>query len=95
MFFNTGQYGLARHRTLFFKQGRQFAIRSALLSVTVTFVFVYKPLGMGEDLDEVMRLLDDVAFAFFVACIFCLHLSVLKPGFLTTRAGKLIRTSRR
>jgi two-component system, NtrC family, sensor kinase len=63
-----------------FKQGGHapFVLHFATLCLTAFVFHVYKPLGLGEDLDLAIQLLDDIAFAFFAPIFlhFCLRYPV-------------------
>ncbi|HXG86450.1 MAG TPA: ATP-binding protein [Pyrinomonadaceae bacterium] len=72
-----------------FKQGGNspFVLHFAVVCLAAFVFHVYKPLGLGEDLDDVTRLLDDVAFAFFVPLFlhFCLRYPVQSRVFDRSR----------
>ena len=63
-----------------FKQGGHapFVLHFATLCLTASVFHVYKPLGLGEDLDLGIQLIDDIAFAFFAPIFlhFCLRYPV-------------------
>jgi len=63
-----------------FKQGSQspFILHFATVCLAAFIFHVYKPIGLGEDFDDAIRLLDDMAFAFFVPLFlhFCLRYPV-------------------
>ncbi|CAN5696404.1 hypothetical protein BH18ACI1_BH18ACI1_10780 [soil metagenome] len=62
-----------------FKQGSRspFVLHFATVSLAAFVFHVYKPIGLGEDLDLAVSLLDDFAFAFFVP--FFLHFCLRYP----------------
>lgn len=63
-----------------FKQGSQspFVLHFATVCLAAFIFHVYKPIGIGKDLDLTISLLDDAAFAFFVPLFlhFCLRYPV-------------------
>ena len=63
-----------------FKQGSQspFVLHFATVCLAAFVFHVYKPIGIGKDLDLTISLLDDAAFAFFVPLFihFCLRYPV-------------------
>jgi hypothetical protein len=63
-----------------FKQGGHapFVLHFAVICLTAFVFHVYRPLGLGEDFDLAISLLDDIAFAFFVPLFlhFCLRYPV-------------------
>ncbi len=63
-----------------FKQGSQapFVLHFALVCLTAFVFHVYKPIGLDEDFDLAISILDDAAFAFFVPLFlhFCLRYPV-------------------
>ncbi len=63
-----------------FKQGSQspFVLHFAAVCLAAFVFHVYKPIGVGRDLDLTISLLDDAAFAFFVPLFlhFCLRYPV-------------------
>ncbi len=63
-----------------FKQGSQspFVLHFATVCLAAFVFQVYKPIGIGKDLDLTISLLDDAAFAFFVPLFlhFCLRYPV-------------------
>ncbi|MBA4122596.1 MAG: PAS domain S-box protein [Acidobacteria bacterium] len=68
-----------------FKQGSHspFVLHFAAVCLTAFVFHVYKPIGLGEDFDDAIRLLDDMAFAFFVPLFlhFCLRYPVRSEVF--------------
>ncbi len=62
-----------------FKQGSHapFVLHFAIVCLAAFVFHVYKPLGLGEDLDLAISLLDDIAFAFFVPLF--LHFCIRYP----------------
>ncbi len=68
-----------------FKQGSQspFVIHFATVCLAAFIFHVYKPIGLGEDFDLAVSLLDDIAFAFFVPLFlhFCLRYPVRNDVF--------------
>ena len=72
-----------------FKQGGNspFVLHFAVVSLAAFIFHVYKPLGLGADFDEVIRLLDGIAFAFFVPLFlhFCLRYPVQSAIFSSHR----------
>ncbi|MEP7036764.1 MAG: GAF domain-containing protein, partial [Acidobacteriota bacterium] len=68
-----------------FKQGSRspFVLHFATVCLAAFIFHVYKPLGLGEDLDLAISLLDDFAFAFFVPLFlhFCLRYPVRSEVF--------------
>ena len=68
-----------------FKQGSRspFVLHFATVCLAAFVFHVYKPLGLGEDLDLAISLLDDFAFAFFVPLFlhFCLRYPVRSAVF--------------
>jgi len=68
-----------------FKQGSQspFVLHFATVCLAAFIFHVYRPLGMGEDFDLAVSLLDDIAFAFFVPLFlhFCLRYPVRSEVF--------------
>lgn len=65
---------------ILFKQGSQspFVLHFATVCLAAFVFHVYKPIGIGKDLDLTISLLDDAAFAFFVPLFlhFCLRYPV-------------------
>lgn len=63
-----------------FKQGGHapFVLHFAIICLAAFVFHTYKPLGLGEDFDLAISLLDDLAFAFFVPLFlhFCLRYPV-------------------
>ena len=63
-----------------FKQGSRspFVLHFATVCLAAFVFHVYKPIGLGEDFDLAISLLDDLAFAFFVPLFlhFCLRYPV-------------------
>ena len=63
-----------------FKQGGHapFVLHFAIVCLVAFIFHVYKPLGIGEDFDLAVSLLDDLAFAFFIPLFlhFCLRYPV-------------------
>ena len=78
-----------------FKQGSRspFVLHFATVCLAAFVFHVYKPIGLGEDLDLAISLLDDFAFAFFVPLFlhFCLRYPVRSDVFDTPR-WKLTRS---
>lgn len=72
-----------------FKQGSQspFVLHFATVCLTAFVFHVYKPLGLGEDFDLAVSLLDNIAFAFFVPLFlhFCLRYPVRSEVFDESR----------
>ena len=72
-----------------FKQGSQspFVLHFAMVCLAAFVFHVYKPIGIGKDLDLTISLLDDAAFAFFVPLFlhFCLRYPVRMNVFDETR----------
>ena len=68
-----------------FKQGSHapFVLHFALICLAAFVFLTYKPLGLGEDFDLAVSLLDDIAFAFFVPLFlhFCLRYPVQSDVF--------------
>ena len=68
-----------------FKQGSRspFVLHFAAVCLAAFIFHVYKPIGLGEDLDLAISLLDDFAFAFFVPLFlhFCLRYPVRSEVF--------------
>ncbi len=68
-----------------FKQGSQspFVLHFATVCLAAFVFHVYKPLGIGRDVDLTVSLLDDAAFAFFVPLFlhFCLRYPVRSDVF--------------
>jgi PAS domain S-box-containing protein len=68
-----------------FKQGSHspFVLHFAIVCLAAFVFHVYKPLGLGEDFDLAVSLLDDIAFAFFVPLFlhFCLRYPVRSEVF--------------
>ncbi len=68
-----------------FKQGSHspFVLHFATVCLAAFVFHVYKPIGLGEDFDDAIRLLDDMAFAFFVPLFlhFCLRYPVRSEVF--------------
>ncbi|MCY7347945.1 MAG: PAS domain S-box protein [Pyrinomonadaceae bacterium] len=68
-----------------FKQGSQspFVLHFATVCLAAFVFHVYKPIGLGEDFDLAVSLLDDLAFAFFVPLFlhFCLRYPVRSEVF--------------
>jgi PAS domain S-box-containing protein len=68
-----------------FKQGggSPFVLHFAAVCLAAFVFHVYKPLGLGEDFDLAVSLLDDIAFAFFVSLFlhFCLRYPVRNEVF--------------
>ena len=72
-----------------FKQGSHapFVLHFALVCLAAFVFLTYKPLGLGEDFDLAVSLLDDMAFAFFVPLFlhFCLRYPVQSDVFTKPR----------
>jgi hypothetical protein len=72
-----------------FKQGSQapFVLHFALVCLAAFVFHVYKPIGLDEDFDLAISLLDDAAFAFFVPLFlhFCLRYPVRSEVFEEAR----------
>ena len=72
-----------------FKQGSHapFVLHFALICLAAFVFLSYKPLGLGEDFDLAVSLLDDMAFAFFVPLFlhFCLRYPVQSNVFTEPR----------
>ncbi len=72
-----------------FKQGSRspFVLHFATVCLAAFVFHVYKPIGLGEDLDLAISLLDDFAFAFFVPLFlhFCLRYPVRSEVFDESR----------
>ena len=72
-----------------FKQGSRapFVLHFATVCLAAFIFHVYKPLGLGEDFDLAVSLVDDAAFAFFVPLFvhFCLRYPVRTDVFLASR----------
>lgn len=68
-----------------FKQGSQspFVLHFATVCLAAFVFHVYKPIGLGEDFDLAVSLLDDLAFAFFVPLFlhFCFRYPVRSEVF--------------
>lgn len=68
-----------------FKQGSHapFVLHFAIVCLAAYVFHVYHPINLGQDLDEGVRLLDDMAFAFFVPLFlhFCLRYPVRSEVF--------------
>ncbi len=68
-----------------FKQGSSspFVLHFATVCLAAFVFHIYKPIGLGEDLDLAISLLDDFAFAFFVPLFlhFCLRYPVRSEVF--------------
>ncbi len=68
-----------------FKQGSHspFVLHFAIVCLAAFVFHTYKSIGLGEDLDLVVSLLDDIAFAFFVPLFvhFCLRYPVRSEVF--------------
>ncbi len=68
-----------------FKQGSHapFVLHFATVCLAAFVFHVYKPLGLGEDFDLAVSLLDDMAFAFFVPLFlhFCIRYPVRSEVF--------------
>ncbi len=68
-----------------FKQGSHspFVLHFAIVCLAAFVFHVYKPIGLSEDFDDAIRLLDDMAFAFFVPLFlhFCLRYPVRSEVF--------------
>ncbi|CAN5753877.1 hypothetical protein BH20ACI4_BH20ACI4_05550 [soil metagenome] len=62
-----------------FKQGSHapFVLHFAIVCLAAFVFHIYKPLGLGEDFDLAVSLLDDMAFAFFVPLF--LHFCIRYP----------------
>ena len=77
-----------------FKQGGQapFVVHFAIICLVAFIFHVYKSLGIGEDFDLAVSLLDDLAFAFFVPLFlhFCLRYPVRSDIFDKQRWKTLI-----
>ena len=71
------------------KQGGDspFVLHFAVVCLAAFVFLVYKPLGLGEDFDLAVSLIDDLAFAFFVPLFlhFCLRYPVRTELFQTPR----------
>ncbi len=72
-----------------FKQGSRapFVLHFATVCLAAFVFHVYKPLGLGEDFDLAVSILDDVAFIFFVPLFlhFCLRYPVQSAVFDRSR----------
>ena len=72
-----------------FKQGSHspFVLHFATVCLAAFVFHVYKQIGLGEDFDLAVNLLDDIAFAFFVPLLlhFCLRYPVRSEVFDTPR----------
>ena len=72
-----------------FKQGGRapFALHFATVCLAAFVFHVYRPLGLGEDFDLAVSLVDDAAFAFFVPLFlhFCLRYPVKSEVFTRAR----------
>ncbi len=72
-----------------FKQGSQspFVLHFATVCLAAFIFHVYKPIGLGEDFDLAVTLIDDIAFAFFVPLFlhFCLRYPVRSEVFDESR----------
>jgi two-component system, NtrC family, sensor kinase len=72
-----------------FKQGSHapFVLHFAVVCLAAFIFHVYRPLSLGQDFDEAIRLLDDIAFAFFVPLFlhFCLRYPVRSEIFDDSR----------
>lgn len=72
-----------------FKQGGQspFVLHFATVCLTAFVFLTYKAIGLGEDLDLAIQLIDDIAFAFFVPLFihFCLRYPVRNEVFDESR----------
>ncbi|MGI8788274.1 MAG: ATP-binding protein [Pyrinomonadaceae bacterium] len=72
-----------------FKQGSRspFILHFAIICLAAFVFHVYKPIGLGEDFDLAVSLLDDIAFAFFVPLFlhFCLRYPVRSAVFDESR----------
>ena len=72
-----------------FKQGGHapFVLHFAVVCLAAFVFHVYKPLGLGEDFDLAVSLLDDLAFAFFVPLFlhFCIRYPVRNEIFDESR----------
>ncbi len=72
-----------------FKQGSRapFVLHFASVCLAAFVFHVYKPIGLGEDFDLAVSLLDDAAFAFFVPLFvhFCLRYPVKSDVFFSPR----------
>ena len=72
-----------------FKQGSRapFVLHFATVCLAAFVFHVYKPIGLGEDLDLAVSLIDDAAFAFFVPLFvhFCLRYPVKTAVFFEPR----------
>ena len=90
-FSDTGRFDLARRRDFrSFQTGQSLAVRSAFCDWFVLphlFFTSYRPIGLGEDFDLAVSLLDDIAFAFFVPLFlhFCLRYPVRSEVFDESR----------
>ena len=76
-----------------FKQGSRspFVLHFATVCLAAFVFHTYNPIGLGQDFDLGISLLDDIAFAFFVPLF--LHFCVRYPvgaRFLTTSPGRPI-----
>jgi hypothetical protein len=69
-----------------FKQGSRspFVLHFAIVCLAAFVFQIYRPLGLGEDFDLAVKLLDNIAFAFFAALFlhFCLRYPVRSEVFL-------------
>lgn len=78
---------------VFFKQGAEapFVLHFAILCLVAFIFHVYKPLGLGEDFDLAVSLIDDLAFAFFVPVFlhFCLRYPVQTQVFIGSKLKTL------
>ena len=72
-----------------FKQGGHspFVLHFAIVCLAAFVFHVYRPLGLGEDFDLAVSILDDLAFAFFVPLFlhFCLRYPVRSAVFDKSR----------
>jgi PAS domain S-box-containing protein len=78
---------------VFFKQGAEapFVLHFAVLCLVAFIFHVYKPLGLGEDFDLAVSLIDDLAFAFFTPIFlhFCLRYPVQTKVFIGSKLKTL------
>jgi two-component system, NtrC family, sensor kinase len=78
---------------VFFKQGAEapFVLHFAVLCLVAFIFHVYKPLGLGEDFDLAVSLIDDLAFAFFAPIFlhFCLRYPVQTQVFIGSKTKTL------
>ena len=77
-----------------FKQGSRapFVLHFAIVCLAAFVFHVYKPIGLGQDFDFAVSLLDDIAFAFFVPLFlhFCLRYPIQSDVFGNRRWKTLL-----